>query len=173
MSSSQSDVKDTKPTPGRAGLFSARNGEVLIHACGGREARCRGERSLDDAKTRHAPTNQDWQTKAGTVEARHGKTMKQHLANAAWKLIGNEERHASDRAELSQAERSAANTGAVRTAQGSSTQRDPRSLNEEQLKRLTKTELVQIARNEELPNRSKMNKAQLARTLRKHFRQPS
>jgi hypothetical protein len=50
---------------------------------------------------------------------------------------------------------------------------DPRSLNEEQLKRLTKTELVQIARHEDLPYRTKMNKAQLARTLRKHFRQPS
>ncbi len=52
-------------------------------------------------------------------------------------------------------------------------QDDPRSLNEEELKRLTKETLVRIARHEDLPNRSKMNKAQLARTLRKHFRQPS
>jgi hypothetical protein len=47
---------------------------------------------------------------------------------------------------------------------------DPRELNEEELKRLTKDDLVSIARNEALPNRSKMNKAQLARTLRRHFR---
>ena len=47
---------------------------------------------------------------------------------------------------------------------------DPRELNEEELKRLSKERLVSIARNEALPNRSKMNKAQLARTLRKHFR---
>jgi phage gp16-like protein len=52
-------------------------------------------------------------------------------------------------------------------------QDDPRSLNEEELKRLTKETLVRIARDEALPYRSKMNKAQLARTLRKHFRQPT
>ena len=47
---------------------------------------------------------------------------------------------------------------------------DPRALNEEELKRLSKDCLVSIARDEALPNRSKMNKAQLARTLRRHFR---
>lgn len=45
-----------------------------------------------------------------------------------------------------------------------------RRLNEEELKRLTKEQLVQLARHEELPQRSKMNKAQLARSLRRHFR---
>lgn len=43
-------------------------------------------------------------------------------------------------------------------------------LNEEELKRLPKETLLTIARTEDLPNRSKMNKAQLARTLRRHFR---
>ncbi len=47
---------------------------------------------------------------------------------------------------------------------------DARGLNEEELKRLPKQTLATIARDESLPNRSKMNKAQLARTLRKHFR---
>ena len=42
-------------------------------------------------------------------------------------------------------------------------------LTEERLKRLTKRQLVGLARREALPNRSKMNKAQLARTLRRHF----
>ena len=45
-----------------------------------------------------------------------------------------------------------------------------RRLNEEEVKRLTKEQLVELARHEELPQRSKMNKAQLARTLRRHFR---
>ena len=44
-------------------------------------------------------------------------------------------------------------------------------LNEEELKRLTKNELDLLARHEQLPLRSKMNKAQLARTLRRHYRQ--
>lgn len=48
-----------------------------------------------------------------------------------------------------------------------------RRLNEEELKRLTKDELDTLARDEQLPLRSKMNKAQLARTLRRHFRQAS
>ena len=47
---------------------------------------------------------------------------------------------------------------------------DPSELSEVQLKHLSKEELLTIARRESLPNRSKMNKAQLARTLRKHFR---
>jgi hypothetical protein len=47
---------------------------------------------------------------------------------------------------------------------------DPHRLNEEELKRLGKDRLLRIARDENLPNRSKMNKAQLARTLRRHFR---
>ncbi len=46
-----------------------------------------------------------------------------------------------------------------------------RRLNEEELKRLTKNELDLLARHEQLPLRSKMNKAQLARTLRRHYRQ--
>src|SRR5690606_30962526 len=48
-------------------------------------------------------------------------------------------------------------------------QQQAKSLNEEELKRLTKEELVWLARNEALPHRSKMNKAQLARTLRRHY----
>jgi hypothetical protein len=47
---------------------------------------------------------------------------------------------------------------------------DARCLNEEELNRLPKQTLLTLARDESLPNRSKMNKAQLARTLRKHFR---
>ena len=47
---------------------------------------------------------------------------------------------------------------------------DPRDLNEQELNRLSKETLLTIARGESLPNRSKMNKAQLARTLRKHLR---
>lgn len=47
---------------------------------------------------------------------------------------------------------------------------DPRDLNEQELNRLSKETLLTIARSESLPNRSKMNKAQLARTLRKHLR---
>ncbi|MBA3315317.1 MAG: hypothetical protein H0T47_18775 [Planctomycetaceae bacterium] len=58
-------------------------------------------------------------------------------------------------------------------ARPSNMHHDPRFLNEVELNRLTKETLVQIAREEELPYRSKMNKAQLARTLRRHFRQPS
>lgn len=47
---------------------------------------------------------------------------------------------------------------------------DARCLNEAELNRLPKEALLTLARGESLPNRSKMNKAQLARTLRKHFR---
>jgi hypothetical protein len=43
------------------------------------------------------------------------------------------------------------------------------SIREERLKRLSKEELVRLARSEDLPHRSKMNKAQLARTLRRHY----
>ncbi len=50
---------------------------------------------------------------------------------------------------------------------------DVHGLREVQLKRLTKRVLLSIARKADLPGRSKMNKAQLARTLHKHFRTAS
>jgi len=60
--------------------------------------------------------------------------------------------------------------GLERLADAETLYGDPRDLNEQELNRLSKEALLTIARSESLPNRSKMNKAQLARTLRKHLR---
>jgi hypothetical protein len=130
-------------------------------------------RQRDVANSPHAWTNENWSTKASAADDRHGKIMNCYLPEEALHLLTDEQKQAVQTKQTSHGQEYVANTEAAKAARAYVTRHDPRSLNEEQLKRLTKTELVQIARKEELPYRSKMNKAQLARTLRKHFRQPS
>lgn len=184
MSADQSDEKDARRAlrpriqqqiqasskcrgPGR---WLARKSQLVVLEHGGC---CRGDRNRDEAKSPHAWTKENWQTKAGAADARHGKIMNCDLPQEAPILLTDEQKQAVETKQTPHGGQNVANTAAAKAARAYVTRHDPRSLNEEQLKRLTKIELVQIARRVDLPYRSKMNKAQLARTLRRHFRQPS
>jgi len=185
MSANQSDGKSTRPaerwcfdkqiqaSPRCVGSrWSVRKSQMDVQASERREGGSRSDRTGDEANSQHVWTKDDWQTKDGSADVCNGNIMKRTLPKEAWDLLTEEQKQATEQ-QQAPGERSVAETEAVKAARAYVRKGDPRSLNEEQLKRLTKTELVRIARKEDLPYRSKMNKAQLARTLRRHFRQPS
>jgi hypothetical protein len=130
------------------------------------------DRQHNVAKTQHDRTKVNRQTKDDATDARHGTTMKRQPLQKTWSLLIRRNSRPAEQGKPSPGNRPT-DTSAVSSLRVDASKRDPRALNEEQLKRLTKSELDRIARAEDLPYRSKMNKAQLARTLRKHFRQAS
>ena len=84
---------------GRAGQWSARKSQLLTHeyeAAGG-GYRHEGERTESQ---RHLQqwTEQDWHTADGSADARDGDTTSRYLPDAAWQLLTDEERRATDRA---------------------------------------------------------------------------
>lgn len=184
MSADHDDEKYTKPAlhrrikqelqesskGGRQGQWSARKSRMLVQEYERQGGGYKQDANRGEAKTIGRRTEQDWQTEEGSASARRGSTMKRHLPKRAWNLLTDGQRQTAETKQTSQGEQFVPHTQAATAARAYVAHDDPRGLNEEELKRLTKAELVRIARDEELPNRSKMNKAQLARTLRKHFR---
>ena len=84
---------------GRPGQWSARKSQLLAHeyeAAGG-GYRHEGERTESQ---RHLQqwTDQDWHTADGGADARDGDTTHRYLPDAAWQLLTEAERAATDRA---------------------------------------------------------------------------
>ncbi len=158
---------------GRKGQWSARKSQMLVRQYEQQGGGYHGDKNHDEAKSLRTWTKEDWQTKNSSGHARTGKTMKRYLPKQAWDLLSAAEQRATETKKTSHGEQYVANTEPAKAARSYVVKGDPSSLNEQQLNRLTKETLVQIARKEDLPQRSKMNKAQLARTLRKHFRTES
>jgi hypothetical protein len=102
---------------GRPGQWSARKSQLLTHeyeAQGG-GYRHEGERS---ASQRHLQewTDQDWRTADGGTRARDGEGTHRYLPDAAWQLLSDEERVATDRAKSSGTGQHVPNTDAARHA---------------------------------------------------------
>lgn len=157
------------PKGGRKCQWSARKSQMLAQEYERQGGDYKGNNNHQEASSLNKWTEQDWQTKEGSADARNGSKMKRYLPKEAWDLLTEEQKKATEQKKTSEDSQFVANTEAAKAARAYVDHDDPSRLNEEQLKRLTKARLAEIARSEELPNRSKMNKAQLARTLRKHF----
>jgi hypothetical protein len=84
---------------GRPGQWSARKSQLLAHeyeASGG-GYRHAGERTGSQQHLRQW-TGQDWHTGDGGADARDGATTHRYLPDAAWQLLDDDERAATERA---------------------------------------------------------------------------
>jgi hypothetical protein len=102
---------------GRPGQWSARKSQLLTHeyeAAGG-GYRHEGERT---ASQRHLQewTEQDWHTADGDARARDGDGTARYLPDAAWELLSDEEKRATDRKKRSGTAQHVANTEAAKQA---------------------------------------------------------
>ncbi|MGY1738239.1 hypothetical protein [Geodermatophilus sp. SYSU D00684] len=102
---------------GRPGQWSARKSQLLTHeyeAAGG-GYRHEGERSESQ---RHLQewTRQDWRTADGGDRARGEGGTKRYLPHAAWELLSDEEKRATDARKRGSGEQHVADTGAAREA---------------------------------------------------------
>ena len=102
---------------GRPGQWSARKSQLLTHeyeAAGG-GYRHQGERT---GSQRHLQqwTEQEWHTADGRTDARDGDTTHRYLPDAAWQLLTDRERAATERAKQHGGGQHVANTDAAREA---------------------------------------------------------
>jgi hypothetical protein len=84
---------------GRPGQWSARKSQLLAHEYEqhGGGYRHEGRRSASQQHLQRW-TEQDWHTADGGDRARHGGTTERYLPDAAWQLLDDDERAATDRA---------------------------------------------------------------------------
>jgi hypothetical protein len=84
---------------GRPGQWSARKSQLLTHEYEqqGGGYRHPGERTGSQEHLREW-TRQDWRTADGGDRARHGSTTERYLPDAAWQLLDDDERAATERA---------------------------------------------------------------------------
>ena len=102
---------------GRPGQWSARKSQLLTHeyeAHGG-GYRHEGERTASQRHL-HEWTEQEWHTADGGDRARGSDSTSRYLPDAAWQLLSDEERAATDRRKRNADEQHVANTDAAKEA---------------------------------------------------------
>ena len=102
---------------GRPGQWSARKSQLLTHeyeAQGG-GYRHEGERTASQRHL-HEWTEQEWHTADGGDRARGSDGTSRYLPDAAWQLLSDEERAATDRRKRDADEQHVANTDAAKEA---------------------------------------------------------
>ncbi|MCI2237424.1 hypothetical protein MO973_05955 [Paenibacillus sp. TRM 82003] len=102
---------------GEPGRWSARKSQLLKHEYEehGGGYRHPGERSESQQHLREW-TEQDWRTADGSADARTGDGTKRYLPDAAWELLSEEERRATDERKRGGQEQHVANTDAAKHA---------------------------------------------------------
>jgi hypothetical protein len=102
---------------GRAGQWSARKSQLLTseYEKQGGGYRHEGERT---GSQRHLQewTDQDWKTEDGSADARSGDGTSRYLPDAAWQLLDEEERAATDRRKKGSDAQHVPNTEAAKQA---------------------------------------------------------
>ncbi|WP_409332907.1 hypothetical protein [Trujillonella humicola] len=102
---------------GRAGQWSARKSQLLAHeyeAAGG-GYRHEGERTQSQRQLQQW-SDEDWRTADGGADARDGDSTRRYLPDAAWQLLTEAERRATDRAKQYGDGQHVPNTDAAREA---------------------------------------------------------
>ena len=81
---------------GREGQWSARKSQMLVQEY---ERQGGGYRGPKDESQRHLEqwTAEEWQTKGGSADARHGDETSRYLPKEAWDRLSHEEKAATDR----------------------------------------------------------------------------
>ena len=158
---------------GDPGEWSARKSQMLVQEYEKRGGGYKKDEKDADAKSLEEWTDQDWQTKDGSAYASKGGETKRYLPERAWDLLSEEERERTDRKKREAGEEEAkqyvANTVEAKAARAYVDHGDASELSEDQLNRLNKSELDDLASEAGIDGRSKMDKAGLAAALRKHY----
>lgn len=144
---------------GKKGQWSARKSQLLVQEYEKQGGGYKGKKD-EAAKSLEKWTDQDWRTKGGDTDARHGKSTSRYLPKEVWEKLSPEERKEAEAAKVKgsrKGEQHVAYTSAVKKAM--------RQVRREQ--EPTKDELMQEARKRDIRGRSKMNKAELQQALQK------
>jgi hypothetical protein len=98
--------------------------------------------------------------------------MKRYLPEKAWDLLSEEEKQDAEKKKESgdeKGEQFVENTVAAKAARAFVDHGDASELSQQQMMRLRKKELMQIAREQEIAGRSSLDKESLAKAIVEHF----
>ncbi|MEM6314094.1 MAG: hypothetical protein AAF743_08400 [Planctomycetota bacterium] len=156
---------------GKPGEWSARKSQLLVQEYEKQGGGYKNDGKLtDDQKSLKRWTEEDWQTIDGEADADlpdGGK--KRYLPEKAWDLLSEEEKTKTAKKKRDEgadgAKQFVANTVAAKAARKFVSHGDASDLTADQLERLTKDELYDIAKDEDIDGRSSMNKPELAASI--------
>ncbi len=153
---------------GRPGQWSARKAQLLAQEYKNEGGGYIGGK---DKRAKHLDkwTEQEWQTKEGSGDAETGKGMKRYLPKRAWELLSDEQKKQTDRRKQESGRQYISNTPVARAARAYVDHNDATLLGEDQLRRLSRNELENLARAYDIRGRSHMKKDQLAHVLHTGF----
>ena len=152
---------------GDPGEWSARKSQMLVREYEKRGGGYKKDEKDNDAKSLEEWTDQEWQTRDGDADATAADgATKRYLPERAWELLSDDEKDRTDRKKREEGEDAAkqyvANTVEAKAARAYVDHGDASELSEDQLNRLTKAELDDLAAAADLSGRSSLNKADLA-----------
>jgi len=153
---------------GRPGQWSARKAQMLAHEYKNQGGEYRGGKDKR-SKSLDKWTRQKWQTKEGEGKAETGNGMKRYLPEQAWHLLSDEQKETTEQKKKNAGKQFVANTHAARAARAYVDHGDATQLDEWQLQRLSKHELLEQTRVYDIHGHSRMKKDQLAHILHQAF----
>ncbi len=151
---------------GKKGQWSARKSQLLAQRYEAEGGGYKDEKT-DAQKSLEQWTEEDWQTKDGNTYADNGD--KRYLPEKAWDLLSEDEKKKADDKKRGEAEQYVENTVAAKAARKFVSHGDASELSVEQLQRLTKSELDDVTRKQDISGRSKMDKDELAHAIHDSF----
>ena len=162
---------------GKPGQWSARKSQLLVQRY---EKEGGGYKENDEqqeaAESLKEWTDEDWQTRGGSAYAdEDGEPMKRYLPEKAWDLLSDEEKERTAQKKKEGGEEAGKqyveNTIEAKAARVYVTHGDASELSVDQLLRLTRSELEDLAKEADLSGRSKMDKDDLAHGLHERFQE--
>ena len=159
---------------GDPGQWSARKSQMLVQEYEKRGGGYKKDEKDEDAKSLEEWTDQEWQTKDGSAYASGDDgPAKRYLPERAWNLLSDAEKDRTDRKKREEGDDAArqyvANTVEAKAARAYVDHGDASDLSRDQLGRLNKSELDDLASEAGIDGRSKMDKGELADALHDHF----
>ena len=151
---------------GKKGQWSARKSQLLTHRYEEEGGGYKGEKT-DAQKSLQQWTDEDWQTKEGSAYAANGD--KRYLPEKAWDLLSDAEKKKADQKKKGEAQQYVENTVEAKAARKYVSNDDASELSVEQLARLNKSELNDLASDRDVGGRSKMDKDELAHAIHDSF----
>lgn len=158
---------------GRPGQWSARKSQLLVQEYERRGGGYKKNSKDEDAKSLEDWTDQNWQTADGSAYADDGSSMKRYLPEDAWDLLSEEEKKRAENKKTAgdaDGRQFVENTIAAKAARAFVDHGDASELSQDQLRRLDRDQLYELAQTHDIEGRSAMTKKELAKELRKFFR---
>lgn len=154
---------------GKPGQWSARKSQLLTQRYEDEGGGYKGEKT-DEQKLLEDWTAQEWQTAGGSAYAEKADgSMKRYLPADAWELLSEDEKKQTMQKKLDagddEAEQFVDNTPAAKAAARYVKHGDASGLSENQLGRLTKDDLTDLAQKHDVGGRSTMDKDELVKAL--------